>query len=506
MRPAAPAAALLALAMLAACSSANGSEPEASASDLLGGTPELAEFYGQELAWEDCGDGFQCATFEVPMDYEAPDGDRVEIAVNRLPAAEPSERIGSLVLNPGGPGGSGIEYAAAARLVTSAGLQQRFDIVGFDPRGVGQSTPLSCMSADEMDEVFFESDGGDEMAELEADSRAFAEACEANAGPLLGHVGTDDVARDLDVLRALLGDEQLSYMGASYGTYIGAYYAELFPDRARALVLDGAVDPQLDALEVAIEQAEGFETAFDAYAATCVVKDDCPLGTGVTVEEARANLTELVESVEGEDLENNKAGGEPIDSEVVLEGVLAALYSPDSWTQLNQGLTDVAEEGNGTRMQALVDALYEREDEEAYTNSTSMLYAVNCLDYPTPRETDAFEEAAEEAEEAAPLFGADVVWGSLPCAYWPVEGPAEPPVLTGAGAAPILVVGTTRDSATPYVWAEALAEQLESGVLLTRDGDGHTGYMMGDSCIDQVVDTYLIDLEVPSESTVCWGG
>ncbi|GLU50493.1 alpha/beta hydrolase [Nocardiopsis ansamitocini] len=502
------AGALAAVLFAAACAS-GGSE---------GGGPAqepLAAFYDQEISWSDCGSGFECGTFEVPRDYTDPDGARLEIAVKRLPS-DGADRIGSLVINPGGPGGSGIGYVSAATSVLSQQLRDRFDVVGFDPRGVGQSSPLYCLDAGELDDYLglqvASRDGDGDLAEvtdagldeLAESSRGFVESCQERSGDLLPHVGTANVARDMDVLRALLGDDGLSYLGKSYGTTIGAYYAELFPNRVRTLVLDGAVDPDMDQLEGSVQQADGFNTALTAFVEDCLTQSDCPLADGpdTTPEEAVDRLLGLFEEAAREPLSSSLGDGREVNRPRLESGVLAALYSESYWPKVRSGLTD-AFAGDGTALLKLGDMLYSRGDEKAFENSTAVLVAVNCADRVSPRDIGVYQRAAVKAGEDSPVFGPALAWSALPCAYWPEDAIAPPLVLDGDGAPPILVVGTLRDSATPYRWAQNLAGDLESGVLLTWDGDGHTAYRVGDRCVDEAVDTYFLEAVPPSEGAVC---
>ncbi|PWV51089.1 alpha/beta hydrolase family protein [Nocardiopsis sp. L17-MgMaSL7] len=472
----------------------------------------------QELAWEECETGLpdsECAVFEVPLDYDEPGGERIEIAVKRLPATG-DEVVGSLLVNPGGPGGSGHDFVDHAPYTVSEPVRESFDVVGFDPRGVGRSTPLTCLDAEGIDAFlgtdYGDGEGADDLAELspeglaeiEANSRAFVEACEENDPELMRNIGTADVARDMDVLRGLLGDEELTYLGASYGTHIGAQYAEQFPDRVRALVLDGAVDPSQDQLSVSVEQATGFETALRSFVEDCLTRPDCPLGArGSGVDEGIAALDALLAGAADEPLANSTGDGREVNRARAELGVLAALYTENWWPRVREALTDAMEEGDGTGLLLLGDDLYGRADLAEYENSTAALTAVNCSDSVAPREVEAYAEAAAEAAEESPMFGPMLAWGALTCAFWPEEAVAPLGELNAVGADPIMVVGTTRDSATPYAWSEALADQLESGFLVTRDGDGHTGYRMGDACVDTVVDEYLLELTVPEDGLAC---
>ncbi|GAA3745567.1 pimeloyl-ACP methyl ester carboxylesterase [Spinactinospora alkalitolerans] len=502
-----PAGCALAIALLAAgCGGGAQEEP----------ADPLALFYEQEISWEECEGELECATLEVPLDYAEPEGERLDIAVMRLPAVGGGDPAGSLVINPGGPGGSGLDYVRAASGVVSEQVRREFDVVGFDPRGVGESSPLVCLERADLDEYLggqVESEDGDGDAtevtpegleELEESNREFVEACEARSGDLLPHVGTADVARDVDVLRAALGDDRLTYLGKSYGTYIGALYAERFPERVRALVLDGAMDPGLDQLEMGVQQAEGFTTALHAFVEDCLARPDCPLSEGpdTTVRQGVDRLAGLLEQAGEEPLRSTLGDGREANRARLEMGVLAALYSDRYWPQVREGIDD-AFDGDGTALLELGDLLYGREPGGDYENATAALVAVNCADHRSPRDIGAYEEAAAEAAEASPLFGPSMAWGALPCAYWPEEAVSEPVEVDGAGADPILVVGTTRDSATPYHWAESLAAALDSGVLLTREGDGHTAYRMGNACVDQAVDTYLLSARAPEDGMVC---
>ncbi|RCV51411.1 peptidase S33 family protein [Marinitenerispora sediminis] len=475
----------------------------------------LADFYEQEVSWRSCERGaFECATIAVPLDYDEPDGERLDIAVMRLPASG-ADRIGSLVINPGGPGGSGLDYARAAGRVISDQIRERFDIVGFDPRGVGKSDPLHCLDRPDLDDYLGggrQSEAGadpadltpDEVDELAEDNEEFAEACERRSGNLLEHVRTENVARDMDVLRAVLGDEKLTYLGKSYGTFIGAMYAQQFPERVRAVVLDGALDPSLNGLEMSVQQARGFHTALRAFVADCLERSDCPLsdGAGSTVDEGVERLSELLDRAGEQPLRSTLGDGREVTRARVQMGLLAALYSDAYWPEVRSALNDAFEDGDGTGLLRLGDRLYGREGRN-YENMTAALVSVNCADHESPRDIGTYQAAAEQAAEDSPIFGPSLAWSALPCAFWPEHAVAPTMQITAAGAPPILVVGTTRDSATPYEWSKSLARQLESGVLLTRDGDGHTGYRMGNACVDQAVDTYLLRAEPPRNGTVC---
>jgi pimeloyl-ACP methyl ester carboxylesterase len=464
----------------------------------------LAGYYAQKLRWRPCDHGFQCAQLLVPFDYKRPAWRRFSLPVIRLPATDPRARIGSLVVNPGGPGGSGVQYALQARTQVSAAVRARFDVVGFDPRGVGGSIPaIRCLTGPQLDKYFETSDTpvtAAQQAAVVSASKLFVRGCEQRSGALLPYVGTANAARDMDVLRAALGDAKLTYLGKSYGTYLGTWYAQLFPSHVRALVLDGAVDPSEPAFSMNVAQAQGFQVALASFVSDCLRLAACPLGPhGGSVNAAIARLQGLLNGAARKPL-NSQVNGQPGVAPLLLNGVAAALYSKSYWPYLREGLT-AALTGNGSVLVELGDLLVERSQNGQYSNLTAAETAVDCLDRPWPRSLSAYRSAAAAAAKAAPIFGAALMWGSLPCAYWPVR--AAPARLRGAGAPPILVVGTTRDPATPFRWAQGLAHDLASGVLLGWNGDGHTAYMVDSSCVDSTVDRYLISLVVPRNGTVC---
>lgn len=503
--------ALVAVATLAAaaCTSDDGQDAErppssTPAPDATAGVdPALAPFYGQSLHWESCREEFECATLEVPLDYEAPEADTIELAVLRVPATG-DDRIGSLLVNPGGPGGSGIDYAASESVVTDD-VQERFDVVGFDPRGVGESTPIDCLDDDALD-VYVASDGSPddaaEIATLQERTAALASGCQARSGELLPHIGTADVAKDMDVLRAVLGDEQLNYLGSSYGTYVGALYAEQFPDRVGRVVLDGAIDPALSGDQAGLGQAQGFERALTSYLEFCIGGEECPLGE--TESEARATLANLLQVIDQTPLQTDD-DERPLTQALAVLGIVLPLYlTPDEGYPPLSVALEQALAGDGTTLLTLADFYLFRNPDGTYDgNSNEVILAVNCLDKPDVSSLEEVEAGLPAFEAASEIFGSFLGWGGLACVNWPVPPVAEPAPVSAAGADPILVVGTTGDPATPYEWAESLASQLSSGVLLTREGFGHLAYQSGSDCIDDAIDAYLVDGTVPEDGLRC---
>ena len=513
------AAGLLATAALlvSACSSGSATTSAASAADeaaliaLPQATPAvLASYYGQKPAWRGCGvPGFECATLKAPLDYAEPSSGDVRLALTRKKATGPGKRLGSLLVNPGGPGGSAIGYVQAyAGIGYPAEVRARYDMVAVDPRGVARSEPVKCLDGPDMDtytQTDATPDDGKETDGLVAAYRTFAEGCGADAPRLLRHVSTVEAARDMDIVRAVLGDEKLNYVGASYGTFLGATYAGLFPDRAGRLVLDGAMDPSLPARRLNLEQTAGFETAFRSFAKDCARQPDCPLGgKGTSPERVGENLKAFFAKLDTRPVPTGDADGRRLTESLATTGVIAAMYDEGSWEQLREALTSATKENDGSGLLVLSDGYYERDADGAYSNLMFANAAVNCLDLPASFDTpDEVSRALPEFEKASPVFGRGLAWAALNCAYWPVHATGEPHRIEAKGAAPIVVVGTTRDPATPYRWARALAGQLSSARLLTYEGDGHTAYGRGSSCINRTINAYLLRGTPPKDGKRC---
>lgn len=452
-----------------------------------------------EIDWRNCGD-IECGTMDVPLDYGDPESETIELALIRIEAREPSRRIGVLMANPGGPGGSALDFVSIWRSLLDGDIRDRFDIVAFDPRGVGESTPVLCHDRlQELVAIDPDPDTDAEWEEAKEISRLFAEDCADAAGDLLPHVGTKNVARDMDLIRESLGEEQINYVGYSYGTTIGSVYADMFPERVRAMVLDGGTDLSLPYEEVSLTQIIGFERALTAFLAWCE-EEECEFAEG---SDPRTALEEVIAISEEEPIPAPGADRDAGPGEVSL-GIISALYSQFSWPQLARAL-DEALDGDGTRLVDLVDNYLQRDGDGDYPNLIEANSAVNNVDGVCSKDPDAYRALGEEFEREAPTFGRLASTMGLVCAYWDVEpDPLETP--RAAGAPPMIVIATTNDPATPYEWGKALSEQLESAVLVTYRGEGHTIYAQGSGCIDDVVDAYLLTLAMPAEGTTCGNG
>ncbi|MGA8850556.1 MAG: alpha/beta hydrolase [Aeromicrobium sp.] len=461
----------------------------------------LARFYEQDLTWQDCGPA-QCTKVTVPIDYADPSAETLTLAV-RLYPAEKGSAARSIFVNPGGPGGSAIDYAASMSRQFGSTVTDMYDVVGVDPRGVGESTPLECLSDRQFDaftETDPDPDDPGEVTALRQSVSDLGEACQQQSGALAAHVSTEEAARDMDVVRALLGRTTFDWFGASYGTQLGATYANLFPQRVGRMVLDGAVDPLESSIEASLGQATGFQRAFDAYAEACIAQGDCPLGSSVI--EARQAATDLLDRLDSQPLKTT--GDRVLTEGQAFYGLALPLYDEQSWPVLTQALTQALEASDGTVLLALSDAYFSRQSDGRYAdNIGQVIYAVTCLDSADAPDIDTVRAALPDFVQASPVFGRALGWGAFGCTDWPIKPTTPQGAVPAKGAAPIVVIGTTRDPATPYESAVELADQLESGVLLTREGDGHTAYSSGNQCITQAVDAYLVKGTVPKDGTIC---
>jgi pimeloyl-ACP methyl ester carboxylesterase len=466
---------------------------------------DLAPFYEQVLTWTSCEKEMQCATATAPLDWTEPARDSIDLALIRH-AATAGAPIGSVLVNPGGPGGSGYDFIAdSLDYAVSADLQKRFDIVGFDPRGVNRSSAVSCHDDPaELDAFLYDitpgAVGSDEwIAAAQAANTAFGQRCLDQTGDLLGFVDTVSAARDLDLLRAVLGDKKLNYLGFSYGTLLGATYAELYPKNTGRLVLDGALDPTSSSFDVSLTQAEGFESAMRAFLADCASASECPFSG--SIDDSMLKIRALLDRLDASPIRNTD--GRELGSNAMTSAIVLPLYSQDNWPYLQQLFAAVMK-GDAQLAFTLADSYNGRDVDGTYIdNSLEARLAINCLDYSSQADVSVMRAEAAQLAAAAPVLGKQLAYGDLGCLGWPVAAASQRPVIDGAGAADILVVGTTNDPATPYSWAQALAQQLETGHLVTYEGEGHTAYNKSNDCVDSAVDDYFIKGTVPASDPMC---
>ncbi len=462
--------------------------------------PGLEAFYDQEVTWRNCGDA-DCAKIIVPVDYADPNGPTTKLAITKVKAIV--EPIGSLFVNPGGPGGSAFDYAKAADYIVSPDIRDNYDIIGVDPRGVAHSSPITCLTDEQRDE-FLEVDGtpdtpAEEQQVIEV-AAEIGQSCKEKAGELLAHMGTNDAARDLDIARALVNDPVLNYLGKSYGSDIGIVYSQLFPANVGRVVLDGVLPPDLSLEQVSKEQAEAFEVAVDDFAADCVTQSDCPfVGSGPSVAD---QLRAWLQGLDSKPLiENGRVLNEP----VATYALLSYLYFPPSdYAELRPALSAAVADGNAKPLFELLDARISRGIDGRYLdNSTEAFYAVSCLDRPFLGDKVKVQQLAKEWAVSAPTFGVSQAWGLLTCANWPAKSADQPVAITANLAPPMLIVSTKHDPATPYQWGQRVVEQLGNARLLTWDNHQHTGYTNGSECIDAAVDTFWLSGELPTAGVVC---
>lgn len=463
---------------------------------------ELRPFYEQRVQWEECGQ-FECATLEAPLDYDNPGAASIDLALLKRPANDKDSRLGSLFVNPGGPGVSGIGYAELAEVLFTEPVLEHYDIVGWDPRGVGDSTSIACMT-DEQTDTYYETDGTPddvgEVRDLVRLNEQFTKGCVRDGAELIPEIGTFSSARDIDILRAAVDEPRLNYFGASYGTELGAIYADLFPQRVGRMVLDAALDPSVSSQQLSRGQLRGFQRATEAFIDDCIAREGCAVGP--TADEAEQQLTELLADIDAAPLATES--GRPLTESLATVGMISAMYSESSgWPSLRLGLSQ-AFNGDGTVLLALADAYAERNADGTYaSNVNSAFPAISCTDRPGSSSVAEAKRLVTPYQQISPIFGRTFAWGAVSCRNWPVKKAAFPTDVVAKGADPIVVIGTTRDPATPYAWSVSLAESLQSGVLVSRDGDGHTGYNAGNACVDDAIDRYLVSGEAPDDPTMC---
>ncbi len=462
----------------------------------------LEKYYTQTLDWSGCDAGAQCAQLEVPIDYAKPDGATLQLWILRQRAT--GSRIGSLIVNPGGPGASGADYAKGADRIVGQPVRRGFDIVGFDPRGVGKSAPLKCLEPGQMDAMLAADPTPDTPSEEQTLfdwSTTLGTGCATGNGQLASHVSTVEVAKDMDILRAVLGDPKVNYLGKSYGTAIGAQYAELFPTKVGRMVLDGVVAPELTNEQVSLGQAIGFERATTAYVTDCVSKGGCILGD--TVEEGMAWIRDFLKKLDSDPLPTTDPSAPQLTEGWAVLGIALPMYDSDAWPMLTAALKQ-AQGGDGSMLMRYADMYADRTPGGGYDgNMMQAISAVNCLDRPDTGTPASIAAKVPGFEAKAPTWGTMMAWSLATCAAWPIKSPYKPHKIAAPGTDTIVVVGTTNDPATPYEWAQMLRTELANATLITWKGDGHTAYMRSNSCVEDAINNYYVGDTAPLDGLEC---
>lgn len=453
----------------------------------------LAKFQSQQLRWGNCYGDFQCSSFKVPVDYNAIDGRTFTLQVLRRKATDQRNRLGSLIVNPGGPGGSGVDYAYSADSIVSPAIINKYDIVGFDPRGVNTSEPVRCLTDSEEDK-FLANDGQakdiDEVNKLVSAAKKFTKGCAAMAGSKIGHYSTLETAKDMDILRRALGDAKLNFLGKSYGTYLGTLYAALFPNSIGHMVLDGAVDPNVSLKEQNLVQAIGFDRALTDFLAS-------------QNKYSLSDIKKLISDADSKPLIGTHQ--RPMTSALLITAIAASLYdNRDGWPKLEIALEQAISKQNPNGLLSIADDYFQRDSFGKYvSNENDISIMITCSDWAVSQSPQEMLKDATAFKNAAPVFGPYLSFAGLPCKYWPAKPVTPKRSLTNLKTTPIVVIGVTRDPATPYVWAKALSKDLPNSVLLTYDGEGHTGHGRGNTCIDSKVDAYFLRNLSPDAGSVC---
>lgn len=465
----------------------------------------LEAFYGQILDWSSCANGLTCAWLTVPLDYAEPAGTTIRLRVSKATMTGPEEgRQGSLVVNPGGPGAPAVDFAKSVADGIAPNVAKVFDVIGFDPRGVGESAPIVCLTGPQTTTWLQTDQSPDTPAEVRRLMRlsaGLAQGCLTKSPLMARHVGSENTIRDMDILRQVLGDTKLNFLGFSYGTYLGTLYAESFPERVGRFVLDGALDPSLDLMEISKGQSSGFQLAMKRFAENCTRHKDCPYqGDAANV---LNGINRLLEQLDRSPMKASK-GRSLLQSEAVT-ALFTSMYSETMWPSLRYALRE-ASQGNGTALLDLADYANDRTGPNSYDgNLTSAFISISCWDTPAPPGAAGLGLAAVNwaTGVGVPLMAKTMSWGNAPCSKWYGRTTRVPAPASSTTTAPILIVGTTYDPATPYAWSVALNRQLPTSTLLTYQGDGHTAYGGGSACISRLVDAYLLKGTPPAARTVC---
>ena len=468
----------------------------------------LAEYEQQKLDWSSCYEYFECSELRVPIDYEDLSVGTFRISVLRAAARDQDNRLGSIVVNPGGPGGSGVDYAYNADYIFSPDITDVYDVVGFDPRGVAMSEPISCFTPEELDANLASDSKPDNDAEIAAtleESQRFAEKCAENTEHL-EHFTTMETARDMDILRAALGETKLNYVGKSYGTYLGTLYADIFPNKVGRFVLDGAVDPNIPMKEQNLSQAIGFDRALAAFVKDCATQSDCPF-TGTPAQAQATIITTLQAAAIAPLPQKDPADGDDriITESIIIIGMASSLYDDvDGWPKLRQAFSESAQNHGDTFLQLADEYSGRNPDGTFRSNDFDSGAVIDCLDWKDRRTVDQYKADAQEFAAKAPVFGPYIAFSGVHCQFFPQPTTQRAPnTLTEIKTAPIIVIGTIRDPATPYTWSVSLAKIFTGSRLISLDADGHTGHGRGSACVDDAVDAFLLEGTLPSANLSC---
>lgn len=489
---------ILAALALSACGSTT---PATKSFDALAGTPkELSSFYGQTLEWTDCKNGFECSTLSVPLDYKNPSGEKLSLAVNRLQATNPAGRLGSIVVNPGGPGGSGVAMARNIGPVMENRLRDKYDIVGLDPRGVGVDSDVRCFTDSELDtalEIDYTPNTAAEIQILADLNTQFAKFCSERIPQYMGTMTTTDLARDLDILRAVIGDEKLNWLGKSYGTTLGITYAAVFPDRVGRFVLDGVLSPDAGSAAITTLQASGFEAALNRFAELCIARGNCAIGS------TPAEITSKLKSfLDGLDRKPMMVGQRKLTESLAIAGIVGSMYNINASVESLPKILAAAYAGDAAPLLGEADGYNTRDASGHYGNFNDLSYIVTC---PSRPGIETLEEMTAHAKvEAArnPVFGAFMVWTYEPCLHWP-NRPETVPTPDPAKMVPFLIVSTSDDPVTPLAEATALNERYPNARLVIMEAGFHTAYRSGNACVNKMVDDFFTQGSLPETTVSC---
>ena len=456
-------------------------------------TWNLDRYKSQKIKWEDCYQDFKCGTFRVPINYETPEQGHFTLQVLKHEATDKKNRLGSILVNPGGPGGSAYDYAMSANSIVSKDLNSKYDIVGFDGRGIGMSEPIRCLS-DKEEDKFIDVDGASGTSNKLIDAaKSFADACADKAGVKLGHLSTFETAKDMEIFRNILGEKKLNFLGKSYGTYLGAIYISLYPDSVGRFVLDGAVDPNISIRDQSLNQTAGFEKSLDNF-------------ISANPKFSKDQIQKFIEDSGTKPLRNRN--GRPLSRSLAVTAIAASLYdSALGWANLKVGLTKAFDEGIPDRLLTIADQYNNRDSSGHYFNNQNDIgIAINCLDWNTRRSFEELTKVVSNFIKASETFGRYIAYGDLPCTYWKAP-PLQPKLpFKDIRSTKFIIIGVTKDPATPYIWAENLAKEFPDSILLTLNGEGHTGHNRGVKCIDSKVDAYFLRGELPDPGISCVAG